>query len=138
MASADDDVFGGAGFHVSFTFGEQLGVRWGLEGNVMGLAEGGCTARSGGYGVIQLGAINTSRMRRIAAAQGGSQFLQGGPGLVGELGVAAHILAGEPGVGLHTGVLLDTARGSNAAWWPEPSIGGLTMTDADRPRGLRA
>src|SRR5262245_51323363 len=105
-------VSGGAGVYVSFTFGKQLGVGYGLEGHFMGILQGAgecpSEARAGLGGIFQIGGINRSTLRMVGAVQGGGELI--GPhsmGVLGELGLAAHVVAKERGVGLHTGVTLD-------------------------------
>jgi hypothetical protein len=95
---------GGGGVYVSFTFGQELGVGYGLEGHFDVFARGDCLsskAPAGAGGLFQVGGINGSTLRLMGAARGGSVL---GPGaLLGELGLTGHI--GESrGIGLHTGI----------------------------------
>ncbi len=106
---------GGGGAYVSFTWGDELGVGWGLEGSLFGniAPSHTCTSatRAGMGALLQLGFINVSKLRWVAAAQGGGQ-VDGDEsiGFLGEAGVAGHVRLedGDPGVGVHTGLLMQT------------------------------
>lgn len=124
---------GGGGLYVSFTFGKELGVGYGLEAHMMGILVGQSECsndrRAGVGGMFQLGGINGSTLRMVVAAQGGTELGERGtPGLVGEIGLAAHLAAKSPGVGLHSGLVLDTPYVANifgrAEWFlDEYSVG---------------
>ncbi len=116
VAAADDSALS-AGVYVSFTFGKQLGVGYGLDTSMIGLVAdeaGSCDGGKGVGGALQLGGINGSTFRMVAAAQGGGQVDSvDSVGFAGELGFAAHLAAKKPGIGLHTGLLVDTSRFAN-------------------------
>ncbi len=115
VARADDKFAGGGGAFVSFTFGEELAVGWGVETSLFGLMRGSTICddrtRAGMGAMLQLGLINVSKLRWVVAAEGGSQ-VDGDEsvGFVGEAGVAGHVRFdnGEPSVGVHTGLLMQT------------------------------
>jgi hypothetical protein len=112
VASAETVV--SAGLYVSFVFGEQLGVGYGVEGSVLPMLTGpirdcGTEPLGGLGGLVQVGGIDDTTLRLVAALHGGGQLARRGPGVLGELGVAGHV--GErPGVGVHTGLVLDSAH----------------------------
>ncbi|NUP04435.1 MAG: ferritin-like domain-containing protein [Polyangiaceae bacterium] len=108
------EVGGGAGLYVSFTFGaERLGVGYGLEGHFLGVLDGrtspcGTDGRKGLGGLFQVGGINADTFRFVAAAHGGGEpDGDSMPGFVGELGLAGHY-DGEISLGVHTGFLVQS------------------------------
>ncbi|NUP11542.1 MAG: hypothetical protein HOW73_36315 [Polyangiaceae bacterium] len=129
------EVSGGAGLYVSFTFGEdRLGVGYGLEGHFMGLIEGDawdCSSgeRGGVGGLFQIGGINDDTFRFVTAAQGGAEVDdKDSVGLVGELGMTGHY-NGEIDFGIHTGFLVQMpffmTMFARAEWLlDEYSVGG--------------
>ena len=98
---------GSGGAYVSFTFGDQIGVGWGLEGAFGGYIDmdGGCGDCDGAVvgPVLQLGWINLEELRLAAWLQAGGEVAEN-TGIVGELGIVGHVL--DPGVGVHTGLLM--------------------------------
>ena len=97
---AEAQFTGSGGAYVSFTFGDQIGVGWGLEGAFGGYIEmdGGCDDCDGAVvgPVLQLGWINLEELRLAAWLQAGGEVAEN-TGIVGEVGIVGHIL--DPGVG---------------------------------------
>ncbi len=116
IASAEpDSVSGGAGLYLSFTFGAELGIGYGVEGHFMAYPDPPMWRQdtvAGLGGLLQIGGINASKFRYVVAAQGGGLVDgQDSIGLLGELGLAGHVVPGgeEPHpLGIHTGFLLQT------------------------------
>ena len=104
---AEAQFTGSGGAYVSFTFGDQIGVGWGLEGAFGGYIEmdGGCDDCDGAVvgPVFQLGWINLEELRLAAWLQAGGEIADN-TGIVGEVGIVGHVL--DPGVGVHTGLLV--------------------------------
>lgn len=146
-AAKAEEFSGGGGVYVSFTFGKELGVGYGIEGHMMGLLAGTETCssnrRAGVGGMFQLGGINGSTLRMIVGAQGGTELGDlGTPALIGEIGLAAHLAAKSPGVGLHSGLMLDTGYSANifgrAEWFLEEysvGVGGRFLGTFGVPGG---
>jgi len=95
------------GPYLSFVFGEELGIGWGVETTIL-VAPGGDLCSDGlgddDWGVgphLELGAVNLSKVRLVAAvAAGGALADEDSGALLGEAGVAFHMTRedAEPGV----------------------------------------
>jgi hypothetical protein len=116
VAAADQDsVSGGAGLYLSFTFGAELGIGYGVEGHFIAYPDPPMWRQdtvAGLGGLLQIGGINASKFRYVVAAQaGGLVDGQDSIGLLGELGLAGHVVPGAEDphpLGIHTGFLLQT------------------------------
>ncbi len=117
VASAEhqDAISGGAGLYLSFTFGQELGIGYGVEGHFIAYPDPPMWRNdtvAGIGGLLQLGGINASKFRYVVAAQGGG-LVDGrdSVGFLGELGLAGHVAPGAEDphpLGIHTGLLLQT------------------------------
>lgn len=131
------DVGATVGPYISFVFGDEIGVGWGVETTILvapGSADDSCSDGLGDddWGIgphIELGAVNVSYFRMVAAvAAGGALDDEESVALLGEAGVALHmtrepaeprpIIATEAGV--HTGFVVQSpqfVRGFARAEW---------------------
>lgn len=128
------DVGATVGPYVSFTFGEELGVGWGVESTVL-FAPGSDAGRGLGdddWGVgpaLQIGAVNLSYARIVGAvAAGGALGDEESVALLGEAGVALHVTKEGTDAGIHTGFVVQApyvVRGFARAEWllDEYSVG---------------
>jgi hypothetical protein len=130
-----EEVGAAAGPYVSFVFGDEIGIGYGLDAVVL-VAPDAPDCRSGlgrGWGIgpaLQLGGINASWFQVVAAlAVGGAVPDDDGLGIIGEAGFAAHLAKGERWAGVHTGVSFQSpyfAYGFARAEWllDSYSVGG--------------
>lgn len=116
------------GPYVSFTFGEKLGIGYGIDTVVLFAADAksSCTDGLGsGFGIgpsLQIGGINASTFQFVAAlAAGGAVPDDEGLGIIGEAGITLHASKKErSGVGIHTGLAFQSsvfAHGFLRAEW---------------------
>jgi hypothetical protein len=105
------DVIPSFGPNLSFVFGEELGIGWGIEMGVNILEGDGPCSRCDGRTLwgpqFQLTFINIDQLRLVTAFQLGHEIGEQ-MGLVGEVGVAFHTFPERQGIGLHTGAYFQT------------------------------
>lgn len=125
------------GPYLSFVFGEEIGVGWGVDTTVLvapGSASDTCSDGLGDddWGIgphLEIGAVNVSKFRMVAAvAAGGALADEDSMALLGEAGVALHMTRedAEPRpiitteAGVHTGFVVQSpqyVRGFARAEW---------------------
>jgi hypothetical protein len=124
-----------AGPYLSFTFGDEIGVGWGVESTIL-VAPGTRTCARGigddNWGIgphLALGAVNLSRLRLVGAlAAGGALEDEDSIALLGEAGLALHVGGEGTDAGIHTGFIVQSpayVRGFARAEWllQEYSVG---------------
>jgi hypothetical protein len=133
--AAANDFGVGIGPYVSFVFGEEVGIGYGLDATALFAPDApecqGGLGRGWGIGpTFQFGGINGSTFQLVAAlAAGGAVPDNDGLGIVGEAGVALHASRRGSQWGLHTGINFQSpyfAYGFARAEWllDSYSVGG--------------